>query len=362
MEILSRQIQETALLEGAVAAGIATVRTLAGGPPSTDLTYVLEGAEAAVSFAVPLQQGDIAPYLQKQDRLALEKDFIRANVAASGIALHVANYLTNSGYPSAPVAANLMYRQGDDISDVSAELPKNDGFVAYDPTAIVHPDLAHRFLAVRAGLGHLGRSGNFIMPEYGAAVILGAVVTTAPLSPTPPLPAEENYCDDCRLCLASCAASFMDFSRDVRITLGGEEFTYARRRNYARCDLVCSGYTGLAPSGKWSTWSPGRFRIPDKTKDIPKAYERIVGAYAKWPESPGGRRFYYTEQKLRVSCAHCQLICAPELSERKARHKMLKQSGVIVQDESGALHAVPPEEAERRLAEMSQQRRALYQD
>ena len=40
--------------EGACAVGVATTETLAGGPPSTDLEYVLPGAKSAVSFAVPL--------------------------------------------------------------------------------------------------------------------------------------------------------------------------------------------------------------------------------------------------------------------------------------------------------------------
>ena len=36
------------LSSGAVAAGVPTKETLQGGPPSTDLTYVLPGAKSAV--------------------------------------------------------------------------------------------------------------------------------------------------------------------------------------------------------------------------------------------------------------------------------------------------------------------------
>ena len=49
--------------EGACAIGFATVETLAGGPESVDLEYVLPGAKSAVSFAVPLDQKFIPPYL-----------------------------------------------------------------------------------------------------------------------------------------------------------------------------------------------------------------------------------------------------------------------------------------------------------
>jgi epoxyqueuosine reductase QueG len=157
MPAFSQLVREFAMLEGAVAAGIVTQRCLEEGPPSTDLTYVLAGAKAAVSFAVALEQDRIAPYLRKQDRLVLEREFVRANVVASGIALHLANYLKSKGYESVPVAANLVYR------------PAEGGSSSYDPTETVYPDLAHRYLAARAGLGHIGMSGNFIMPEHGAA-------------------------------------------------------------------------------------------------------------------------------------------------------------------------------------------------
>ncbi len=57
---------------GACAVGIATTDTVAGGPPSVDLSYVLPGAKSAVVFAVPLDQGLIEPFLRKEDRLAHE--------------------------------------------------------------------------------------------------------------------------------------------------------------------------------------------------------------------------------------------------------------------------------------------------
>ena len=69
MEKLSRIAQEFVMIEGACSAGIATTETLKGGPPSSDLTYVLPGAKSAVSFAVALDQKTIPPYLTKKDRL-----------------------------------------------------------------------------------------------------------------------------------------------------------------------------------------------------------------------------------------------------------------------------------------------------
>jgi epoxyqueuosine reductase QueG len=350
MTDLNSLVLEFARLEGAAAVGITTKATLAGGPPSVDLDYVLGGARSAITFAVALDARCIPPYLMKEDRLRFEREVIQANVAASGIALHLSNFLRGKRHRAEPVAANLVFR------------PSGKPGATYDPTAPVYPDLSHRYLAVQAGLGHLGRSGNFIMPVHGAAVILGSVVTDADLQPTPPLPPEDNYCDGCGLCRAACVSGFMDFGSEERVTLGGREYTYSKRRNLARCDLVCGGYTGLAKNGKWSTWSPGRFSIPEKLEDIPAAYERITKAHAQWPLPPGGRLFYYSDVIHRIACAHCQAICAPSLETRKARFRMLRESGVIVQNEDGRLERVSPEEAKKHLESMAPERRRLYED
>ena len=350
MEKLSRVVREFVMIEGACAAGIATVQTLAGGPPSSDLSYVLPDARAAVSFAVAIDPKPIPAYLMKKERLALEKAFVRANVQASGIALHLANYLAQKGYPSVPVAANNVFR------------PPAPDAPSGDIADLYYPDIAHRYLAVRSGVGHMGLSGNILTPRRGAAVILGATVTTAPLRATPPLPGETNYCDDCRLCMASCAAAFMQPQEKTSICLGGHEVSYARRRHYGRCDLVCSGYTGLHASGKWSTWSPGRWAIPDSDDRRRAAARRMKNAHSKWPPSEGGRYFYFTDAKLRVSCANCQLVCCPDKDERKARYQMLTGSGVVVQGPDGRLAAVSPQAAARQLAAMPADRRRLYED
>ena len=85
---------------GACAVGIATTETLAGGPPSVDLTYVLPEAKSAVVFAVPLDQSLIEPFLRKEDRLSHEQDNFRTNYLATGIALGLADYLRQKGFDS----------------------------------------------------------------------------------------------------------------------------------------------------------------------------------------------------------------------------------------------------------------------
>jgi len=90
--------------------GVTTVEKLEGGPPSTDLTYILEKAESAVSYAVPLDQNHIEDWFGKNGHKAHLQNNIQANVIASGISLEIANYLGQKGYASAPLTANTAYR------------------------------------------------------------------------------------------------------------------------------------------------------------------------------------------------------------------------------------------------------------
>ena len=62
-------------------------------------------------------------------------------------------------------------------------------------------------------------SGNILTLTHGAAVTLGAIVTTADLPP-PVLPPAANYCDECNWCGQVCPTSFM--SRTAFTTLKWE--------------------------------------------------------------------------------------------------------------------------------------------
>jgi epoxyqueuosine reductase len=345
MKELSRTIMDLARCQGASAVGVTTVDTLRGGPPSTDLTYVLPGAGSAVTFAVPLDQTLIEPYLMKKDHAALERHIFHTNSFCSGIAQDLAGYLEMKGFKSLGVWANAYYRK-----DV--------------PFGILGmlPDISHRYLAVRSGVGFFGLSGNVITKEAGAAVLLGTAVTTAELTPTAPLSKEESYCDSCKLCLASCASGFMDKEEKVQVTLGGVEFSYSKRRDYNRCNYVCGGFSGLHSSGKWSTWSPGRFAIPKKDEEFQPALLKALPLLDQWPKINGGSYHPLLNTKLRVTCAHCQLICTPDKEERKKRLKMITEAGVVVQNQDGSFEALSPEAAKERIAAMSPEVRALYED
>lgn len=341
---LTQTAIDYAKLEGACRVGIATVETLSGGPPTADITYVLPEARSAVCFAFALDQALIPPYLAKKDRRSHERDNIQANTMASGTSIDLARYLDQMGHTSYAVSANNVYR-------------KDTKRGALD----MFPDISLRYLAVASGVAGLGLSGNVLTKDQGAAIILGAVVTSAELEPTSPMTEEENYCDGCRLCMSSCASSMMDPKDEERVTLGGREYAYSKRRSYLRCEFVCGGFTGLHPSGKWSTWSPGRFEIPESNKEFIAALRQGMKAYEHRPPTEGGFFNPLSGKKLNLTCGNCQLICVPDKEERKKRHKLLTESGCVVQAPDGSLEAMSPEEAARRVESMGAETRALYE-
>ncbi len=285
-------------------------------------------------------------FLKKEDMTSANIDNRRANNLASGLSLEISEFLNMKGFRSAPLAANAVYR---------LDTPNGP----YDEK----PPISHRYLAVRSGVGFFGKSGNVLLPRYGAAVILGSLVTQADLIPTEPLPSEENYCDGCRLCMAACASGLMSPDEETTVTLGHQSFHYSKRRSYNRCEYVCGGFAGLHPSGKWSTWSPARFPIPEKDEDFFGALVKAVPAYRRRKRMDYG--LYHPLMPgnlLEFTCGHCQLICHPDEEVRRARYRMLISSGVIIQDPDGTLRAVTPQEAENYLSALPPKQRALYEE
>jgi epoxyqueuosine reductase QueG len=347
MEITSKLVLEYLKVEGTVHAGIATPETLAGGPPSTDLSYVMPSAKAAIVFALPLNLDAIPDYLGKKDRLTYETDYIRQSSLGDGIAVKLANFLIAKGHPSTPLAVNEIYREG------TPEEKKR-----------FYPDISHRYLAAASGVGFLGFSGNLLTNDYGPAVILGGLLTEAELEPTKPLDKAENYCDyyNCLQCCGSCPSKTLHGQDLVTITMGGHEHKYGEKKGLLPCAFVCAGFSGLDSSEKWSTWATGRFPLPVTDEEVIRVAKAHLEAFLKRPEQPGGRYHTFADKKIYYACSNCQLVCTPDKEERKRRNKLVKESGVIVQNrEDGTLEALTPEEARKRLEAMDPEKRAMYE-
>lgn len=208
----------------------------------------MPGARSAVVFALPLDQSLIPGFLGKVDRRSFERNYETVNSIASGVAVKLSNFMTQKGHPAVPLAANDVYREDVPLGRFA-----------------MLPPLSLRYLAVAAGVGSFGLSGNVITDESGAAVILGALVTTAELTPTASLDEDDNYCDGCRLCLATCASGLMDPENKTTVTLGDRIFSYAARR----CDkevMTCIHFDDMADY--FVQYQNGRYLSQEECKNL----------------------------------------------------------------------------------------------
>jgi len=342
---LTEQVMELARKQGAIAVGVSTLETLAGGPPSTDLRYILPDARSAVSFALPLNREAIRAFLSKQNQTGHEQDNIETNIRAFYLAVELCKLVQSQGFIGKAVQPNLVYRK--DVQDWPTLLP---------------PDLSHRYLAARSGVGWFGWSGNVGTKSHGAAIILGTMVTNAELKPTDPLPAQESWCDQCKRCVACCSGSMIEKEKERSVTIGGVNFSHAERKSYLRCEFVCGGMTGLHQSGKWSTWSPGRYRLPEEEGELFKELARAAENYQKWPTfgTKGYQSPLLKGANLHMTCGNCQIVCWADKEDRKTNQRLLTKSGCVLQQPDGRLVALPAKEAAKAFAEMEPEQRGLY--
>ncbi len=345
--ISNEEIEAFLKERGAIKVGFATLETLAGGPPSADLTYVLPTARSAVSFAMPLDREKIRRYLNKKDFRGHEQDNLDLNLKVTQIAYDVSRLFRKRKIKSVPLFANNVYRHG---------------FPGW--RIAMHPDISLRYIAAVSGVGSFGWSGNVGIKGYGTAIILGGIVTAANLTPTPPVPPEENFCTKCKCCVAACASGMFDAKVEESVTLGGITFSYSKRHSYLRCQLVCGGFSGLHPSGKWSTWSPGRYVIPDTDSALLEQLNRAIKNYQQWPDRTDGGSGYTNAatsgKPIRLTCGNCGILCWGNDAETRENLRLLKSSGCVIQDEHGTIHVQAPDEAKTHFEAFPPQHRQMY--
>ncbi len=107
--------------------------------------------------------------------------------------------------PSARVAE---YARHDHYADLRAALrgvADRLGDLGWRAVVVVDDNaLVDRAAAHRAGLGWFGRNSLLLLPGLGSRVVLGSVVTDAPLMPSGPSAAHAAGCGSCRRCQVAC--------------------------------------------------------------------------------------------------------------------------------------------------------------
>lgn len=123
---LTEIIKDMAITLGASHVGITTKETLKDWHFTTNLDYILEGANSAVTFAVPFGEEDvnenIDKFLAKENHKELEKQKVRATTLSNGIALEISGLLNQIGYKAEPVHAILC---------IEKKSPPSTGYLHY---------------------------------------------------------------------------------------------------------------------------------------------------------------------------------------------------------------------------------------
>lgn len=188
---LSRLAVETALRHGFAAAGILAAEAPRSWPlyrawldagRHGEMAWLERDADARRSFS------SILPFTKSV--LAV------ARAVPPGGPGNVARYARGEDYHA--VVRRALHAVA---RELRPRFPKGSHFRACVDTA----PLLEREIAVRAGLGFLGKSGLLIVPGVGSHVVLGELLVDVALAPTAPgVDASLDRCGACTACLDDC--------------------------------------------------------------------------------------------------------------------------------------------------------------
>lgn len=204
------RILELAAACGAVSCGIATAEPVAPAARKLYADFIAEGRHASMQWMERNSE------LRDDPRLLLD--------GARSLIVCLFNY--HSTAPQAPGAPYVArYALGRDYHRVLRQRlrPVVDALAGYDCRICVDSaPLRERYWASRSGAALVGLSGNLIVPGRGTAFLVATILTTAELSPTPPLcsAAAEGAisCERCEACVKACPTGALrpDGSLDAR--------------------------------------------------------------------------------------------------------------------------------------------------
>jgi len=333
---LEEQIKNIAREQGAALVGIASHKRLADAPPSGDPCYLLSSARSIISFAIPFDRVKLRGFFSKKDWLSWGIDKKENTQYLYMISDYIVEFLKGKGFEACVVDVNCTYRPEPGAKDITEMVD-------------MYPDFSHRYGAVAAGVGRLGWSGNIITPQYGSAVHLGTVLTSAKFESDPLL--QENPCDQCKMCVASCPVEMMHKEETVEVTIAGITETIALKRSNNCCWIGCSGYHGLSPNKKWSNWSPYRLNtpFPEDNMSVDELCNRIrkldpeinsadLNLYTNYREP-----FFDPDYLTYSVCGNCANVCWENRKDRIENRKLLAKSGFVVLKANGERAAVHDE-------------------
>ncbi len=335
MRNLEDKIKQLAQNSGAKVVGIASRERLLDAPPSGNPAYLLQSTRSIISFAIPYNREILKEYFSKRNWRVFgenQKSILKTLYAIND---KLVNILHEEGHEALGVDTNCVYRPESEAGDITSM------------TEFV-PDFSHQYGAVAAGLGRLGWSGNLLTPDHGAAVLLGTVLTSAPLQPDPLC--EENPCDRCGFCTRVCPVEMMDKRKGDKAVVAGIIEEIAVRRPHTCCWIGCGDYHGLAPDGTWSNWSPYRVDrpLPEKKAEVDAMLVSLRKADPESREEPNPYTDYRAvafdpEWSFSATCGNCANICWKDREDREENMHLVVDTGVVVLNSDGTREATREE-------------------
>lgn len=337
--MLEDEVKSVALKEGAIRVGIARRETFKDAPPSADMRYESPWANAIVSFAVTPGTEWIEDYLGKVTRMVLKKKNFETYHKVYRIGAVIEERLKAAGFKAHNIIPNGIYRPDHTFEK---DVPDHD----------VKPPLSLRYMAVGAGVGAFGWSGNVMVPGAWSNVYLGGVLTDALLEPDGL--SGESLCDNCRICARVCPVGFIHMKEQTSVIIGGREHVYNKKRGDLRCLISCGGYTGLCKDGSWSSWSTGRTVMPKDDGLLPEIFVKLrddpANVEATRNLTFGSRGVLDRSlEDTKPTCYQCGTVCSGPLEDRKRLMNLLFTSGVVELDEGGREIVIRRDEKGRKI-------------
>ncbi len=372
---LKSKVKQMALDAEAKLVGVGNQERLKDAPPSGDMTFLLQGAQSCIIWAFPYSFEALKAYFSKKERMSIKQEMYQSYSTSWQLAQEIADFIEkNSQYKAYAMIPNGRYRKGlgIDADSLTGKLRMrfarpilrlgigrnivSKGLAKFFGKQMIYPEFSLRYGAVAAGLGHLGWSGNLVTKDFGGALILGGVLTTAPLEPDPI--AEENNCNKCKLCVRVCNSGFFSLKEEEEpVIIGEQREIFSKRKMWGRCGIGCGGLTGLSADGEWSTWSPNHISLANVSekeyenqeyridlmkqllysKEIPaeirKFNRHLIIEYSKGGlfKNVGKRSLENTNPR----CGFCSMICVADFDKRKELYDLLKKSGKMFVDQEG---------------------------
>lgn len=173
---LNQEVLNFARISGASLASVAD---------SSDLDIIgYERFPRAISYAVRLSDVIFDKVAEEQvPNHAYFHQYRTANALLDQIGFKLGLFLQEKGYRVLQIAASQSVSHN------------GSGFQGL---------LSHRSVAIRAGLGWIGKSNNLITLEYGPRIRFGTLLTDAPLEVFSNT--IDSQCGSCRLCVNACPA------------------------------------------------------------------------------------------------------------------------------------------------------------